>query len=117
MRKMFSIADLFSMDSPIPPIVLPLAAVLIAWAAVRGPANAAESRSFVIAAQDDGYGVSECVASRTECGRIIADAWCAGLGLGKATAFGSADDVTGSTDVKLAASAPPHGSVIVTCGQ
>ncbi|MDF2120357.1 hypothetical protein PY365_32830 [Roseiarcaceae bacterium H3SJ34-1] len=104
------------MDSPIPPIVLPLAAVLIAWAAVRGPANAGESKSFVIAAQD-GYGVSECIAARTDCGRVVADAWCEGHGLGKATAYGSADDVTGSTDVKLAASAPPRGSVIITCGE
>jgi hypothetical protein len=116
MRKQFSIADLFSMDSPIPPIVLPLAAVLIAWAAVRGPANAAETKSFVIPDQD-GYGVSECIASRNECGRVVADAWCAGHGLGKASAYGSADDVTGSTGVSLASSAPPRGSVIITCGQ
>jgi len=115
MRKLFSLADMFSMDSPIPPIVLPLAAVLIAWAAVREPANAAESKSFVIA--DDGYGISECIATHTECGRIAADSWCEGHGLGKASAYGSADDVTGSIDVKLAAAAPPRGSVIITCGK
>jgi hypothetical protein len=115
MRNPFSLGNLFSMDSPIPPIVLPLAAVLIAWAAVRGPANAAETKSFVIA--DDGYGVTECIATRTECGRVAADAWCAGHGLGKASAYGSADDVTGSTGVSLASSAPPRGSVIITCGQ
>lgn len=116
MRNPFSLANLFSMDSPIPPIVLPLAAVLIAWAAVRGPANAAETRSFVIAAED-GYGITECIATRKECGRIAADAWCQGHGLGNAAAYGSADDVTGSTGVRLASSAPRRGSVIITCGQ
>ena len=103
---------LFAPDSPIPPIVLPLAAVLIAWAAVRGPANANEARSFVIAAQD-GYGISECVAARKECGRVVADAWCEGHGLGKASAYGSADDVTGAIDIRV--TSPAKGSLIITC--
>ncbi|MDH7796186.1 MULTISPECIES: hypothetical protein [unclassified Beijerinckia] len=107
---------LFPFEVPFPPMIIPLAAAFLALAATFGQVRAAEPvRSFVIAAED-GYGVSECVASRQECGRVVADAWCAGHGFGKASAYGSADDVTGSTGITTAAAAPARGSVIITCG-
>ncbi|MBN9082141.1 MAG: hypothetical protein BGP04_08590 [Rhizobiales bacterium 62-17] len=96
-------------------MILPLAAAFLALATALGQVRAAEPvRSFVIAAED-GYGISECVASRQACGRVVADAWCEGHGFGKASAYGSADDVTGSVAVAQM-SAPPRGSVIITCG-
>lgn len=107
---------LFPLDVPFPPVIMPLAAAVLALAAALSQARAAEPvRSFVIAAQD-GYGISDCVASRQACGQVVADAWCEGHGLGKAAAFGSADDVTGSIDVKTLSAPPPRGSVIITCG-
>jgi hypothetical protein len=105
---------LFPFEVPVPPVIMPLAAAFLALAAAFGQVRAEPVRSFVIAAED-GYGISECVASRQACGRVVADAWCEGHGFGKASAYGSADDVTGSVAVAQM-SAPPRGSVIITCG-
>ncbi|MCO5092694.1 hypothetical protein [Bosea sp. (in: a-proteobacteria)] len=63
----------------------------------RSAAAAGEQRTFLIPASD-GYGVADCIASRAECGRIVADAWCESQGFGKAVAFGVAarEDFTGT---------------------
>jgi hypothetical protein len=72
---------------------------LILGAAAIGEAQADEARSFVIAA-NDGYGLADCLGEGGECGRAVADAWCAANGGGAALAFGPA----------------AKGAYVVTCG-
>lgn len=63
----------------------------------RSVAAANEPRTFLIPASD-GYGVADCISSRAECGKIVANAWCESQGFGKAVAFGVAarEDFTGT---------------------
>ena len=72
---------------------------LILGAAAIGEAQADEARSYVIAA-NDGYGLADCLGEGGECGRAVADAWCAANGGGAALAFGPA----------------AKGAYVVTCG-
>jgi hypothetical protein len=113
---------LFQVDGPIPPILLPLGAAIIALAAARGPAQAQEApakepktASFIIAGTD-GYGIADCFRSGAKCGQIVSDSWCESNGWGKAIAWGAAEDMTAS----LGDAAPRgagRGSFIVTCGE
>lgn len=115
---------LFSIDGPLPPILLPLGAAIIALAAARGPAHAQETpaahaspktASFVIA-QAEGYGIADCFRSGSSCGQVVSDSWCETNGWGKAIAWGAAEDMTAS----LGTSAPvkaTKGSFVVTCGE
>ena len=91
-------------------LVLPALAGLVVAAGLARPARASET--FVIAALD-GYGIGDCLADGSSCGRMVADAWCSSHGMNRATAFGPASDVTGSTGKPAAQPAP--GSYIVTC--
>lgn len=61
-----------------------------------GTASAAD-RQFILPA-NDGYGIADCLAEGGSCGRMVADAWCAAQGMGKALAYGRADatEVTAS---------------------
>ena len=52
--------------------------------------------TFLIPASD-GYGVADCLAGGSECGAIVANAWCEAHGFSRAETFGVAvEDVTGS---------------------
>jgi hypothetical protein len=54
--------------------------------------------TFLIPAAD-GYGVADCLTSGgSECGRIVADAYCESQGFARSASFGraAADDLTGS---------------------
>jgi len=68
---------------------------------LSGPA-AAGGRAFLIAG-NDGYGLQECLGEGGECGRAVADAWCAAEGRGAALSFGRADGVR-------------NDGYVVTCG-
>jgi hypothetical protein len=69
-------------------------------------------RTFLIPASD-GYGV----ASKSECGKIVANAWCEAQGYKQATAFGlaSREDFTGSV-AKSSTGAAPEQPLVITCG-
>jgi hypothetical protein len=69
--------------------------------------------TFLIPASD-GYGVADCLTGGSECGRIVADAWCEAQGFSRAETFGLAvEDVTGSTEATLSKrSARP---ISITC--
>ena len=57
-----------------------------------------QNATFLIPAAD-GYGVADCLtAGGSECGRIVADAYCESQGFRKSARFGraAAEDVTGS---------------------
>lgn len=60
-------------------------------------AAANAQRTFLIPASD-GYGVADCISSKSECGKIVADAWCEAQGFIKASSFGIAEreEFTGS---------------------
>jgi hypothetical protein len=59
--------------------------------------NSAETRDFLVAG-GDGYGTSECLATVSNCGRIVANAWCESKGFAKSTQYRVAgkDETTAS---------------------
>jgi hypothetical protein len=59
--------------------------------------NLSETRDFLVAG-GDGYGTSECLATASNCGRIVANAWCESKGFAKATHYRVAgkDETTAS---------------------
>jgi hypothetical protein len=64
-------------------------------AATKGEAT------FLIPAAD-GYGVGDCLATGvSDCGKVVATAWCEAQGYGQAISFGPAarEDVTGTVQV------------------
>ena len=69
--------------------------------------------TFLIPASD-GYGVADCLSGASECGRIVANAWCESHGFSRADTFGVAvEEVTGSTEAALSSrSARP---IAITC--
>jgi hypothetical protein len=73
-------------------------------------------RTYLIPA-GDGYGVADCIASKSECGQIVADAWCESQGHRVATAYGVAarEDITGSTP-RPANVAQTEQPLTITCG-
>jgi hypothetical protein len=74
-------------------------------------------RTFLIPASD-GYGVADCISSNSECGKIVADAWCESQGYTRASAFGlaSREDFTGSLSKARPAAAAPEQPLVITCG-
>lgn len=72
-------------------------------------------RTYLIPASD-GYGVADCIASKAECGQIVATAWCEAQGHRTATAYGLAlqEDFTGSTPRPAGASAAEQ-PLAITC--
>ncbi|HEV7259530.1 MAG TPA: hypothetical protein VGN82_17250 [Bosea sp. (in: a-proteobacteria)] len=78
-----------------------------------------DQRTFLIPASD-GYGVADCISSKSECGKIVADAWCEAQGFAKASSFGvaSREDFTGSLSKAQAATpaAAPEQPLAITCG-
>lgn len=80
-------------------------------------ARAEGGHSFVIPA-NDGYGLAECLAEGSSCGRLVADAWCEAQGYGKADTFGPADpaEVTSSLSVRVPQTTAPK-SYAITCRQ
>ena len=80
-------------------------------------AAANEPRTFLIPASD-GYGVADCISSKAECGKIVANAWCESQGFGKAVAFGVAarEDFTGSV-TKQSPAQVAEQPLSITCGE
>jgi hypothetical protein len=83
--------------------LLAFAAICALGFSLSQAASAGQPRPLTIAA-NDGYGLQDCLGEGGECGRAVADAWCAAEGRGAALSFGRADG---------AASKPAY---VVTCG-
>lgn len=81
-------------------------------AILTGRNGHASEKTFVL--ETSGYGIDDCLAGNTACGKLVADAWCSAHGLTKAVAFGSADDVTGAI-ADQAGRRAPEDSVVVRC--
>jgi hypothetical protein len=79
----------------------------------RAAATTAEDGTFVISA-NDGYGLGDCLASGSECGKIVANAWCEAQGFRSAASFNLAqtEDVTGAIEVSYVETARP---IAITC--
>ncbi len=89
-------------------VLFSLSAILAAIAlSLPHPSKADGSRTLIIPS-DDGYGFEECLKTGSECGLIVADAWCKAHGLGAPKSFGPETEAT--TD-----STP--GAYHVICGE
>jgi hypothetical protein len=81
--------------------------------ALKIPAEADDSRSLtLIIPPNDGYGFEECLKG-SQCGLVVADAWCKAHGFAGSSGFGPADD--GTLDESSRSTIEP-GSFHVTCG-
>lgn len=96
---------------------------MMALAASRAQSQAAEAaqaaavHSYVMPA-NDGYGITECIATRGACGRVVADAWCEAHGHAQAISYGRVEDVTGALAEPVAEqTALEPGAYVVTCAE
>jgi hypothetical protein len=72
-----------------------------------------KQQDFVIAGSD-GYGTQECLARRSDCGRIVADAWCEAKGFRSASTYRQLgrDEITGSAGTN---GGKPVESFLISC--
>lgn len=92
-------------------VVLP-ALVAALWAlSASAPARGADSHEYEIAA-NDGYGIEDCLAAASDCGRVVADAWCEAHGRGHALAYGLRSAIEGRPTPVSAADEP----YVIKCG-
>jgi hypothetical protein len=99
--------------SLLPRLAAPLVAGALLTLALNHGAQATPE-TFIIADQD-GYGLNECLKERGECGRIVADAWCESHGHGPANAFGRADDVTAAIPAATPRQPASADATVVSC--
>ncbi len=95
-------------------LVLFLLGGILAALALKIPAGANESRTLIIP-PNDGYGFEECLKPGSQCGLVVADAWCKAHGFAGSNGFGPADEVAGTLDEASRSNIEP-GSFHVTCG-
>ncbi|MCP8940062.1 hypothetical protein NK718_16165 [Alsobacter sp. SYSU M60028] len=91
-----------------------LATLLLGSTLSALPATA-EMRSFIVPA-NDGYGVADCLADGSACGRIVADAWCRAQGMGAAASFGPSDPVEVTAAIARAG-ATSERTYTITCNE
>jgi hypothetical protein len=91
------------------------ASVLFAPQARTQAAASSERPNVFLIPQADGYGMTSCLSQNSECGRIVAQAWCESKGFAKVASYGVASpaDITGSTGSRGGAAAEPP--VLITC--
>jgi hypothetical protein len=87
---------------------------ILAAFALKTPARADESRTLIIP-PNDGYGFEECLKGRSQCGLVVADAWCKAHGFAASETFGPADEAAATMDEASRSRIEP-GSFHVTCG-
>jgi len=80
----------------------------------------ADTRTFIIANQADGYGVDQCLANGEPCGSYAAQSYCQSREFAKATTYHRIDatDVTGAVPVSSGGSCGHAGCrdyVAITC--
>jgi hypothetical protein len=111
---------LFSLDGPLPPVLLPICGALLSLAVAKGPALAEtatppnKSYTFFIS-MNDGYGLTNCLTTASACGKVVADSWCSAKGYGKARAWGASADMTASIGGKMKPA--PSNSIAITCNE
>lgn len=70
--------------------------------------------AYVISDQE-GYGLLECLTQKDDCGKIVADSWCAAHGHGAARAFGRANDAAAPSEAKASGASVAPDAAIVAC--
>ncbi len=80
--------------------------VILACLALRPAVNADEGQTLIIP-PNDGYGFEECLTPGSQCGLVVADAWCRAHGFAGSREFHLEPD---------GAEGIPPGSVRVICG-
>jgi len=95
-------------------LVLFLLGGILAALALKMPVRADESRTLIIP-PNDGYGFEDCLKPGSQCGLVVADAWCKAHGFAGSNGFGPADEAAGTMDEASRSSMEP-GSFHVTCG-
>jgi hypothetical protein len=72
-------------------------AALVVASAVVSTAAQAETRTFIIANNSDGYGVDRCLATGASCGAAVASAYCRSHDFAQAASFRKIerDEITG----------------------
>lgn len=97
-------------------IRLLLSSCFILGLSLNGFAKPLEIRSFIIP-ESEGYGVADCLSGgiHSECGRIVANAWCESQGYAKATGFGQADATDMTASIGASQSKPAGKALIITC--
>lgn len=103
------------MSKAFPRFLFPLVLGLSMGGHFLGAAQAREAGRLFFIPESDGYGVSDCLAGSSACGKVVADSWCEAHGQGAAIAWGKAEDITASI---AEASARPRkaGALVVRCG-
>ena len=96
---------------------LSIAQVAVAGAEGSTPAKALTSveKTFLIPSSD-GYGVGDCLTTPgSECGQVVANAWCEAQGYAMAGSYGIAaiDEYTGAIEHPVAT--PTERPIRITC--
>ncbi|MDJ1159858.1 hypothetical protein QNA08_16685 [Chelatococcus sp. SYSU_G07232] len=96
-------------------LAVPLAIAAAVFFVPTAEPQAASGSTFVVPAHD-GYGVADCLASGGDCGKTVADAWCAANGYHHAASFGplGRDEVTASLSTSAARMTPSYS---ITCAE
>jgi hypothetical protein len=68
-------------------VVLSTIIIVLAWALPAG----AETKIFIVENQPDGYGIDQCLASGSNCGKPMASAYCQSRQYAQATSFRKAE--------------------------
>jgi hypothetical protein len=89
-------------------------AFLLAAGLIALPAFADNSTKTIIVSSDDGYGTTSCLASGEACGKVVADAMCAGEGFPRAHRFGPAAQGDLTAGIKNVSKGSQ--SFVVECG-
>lgn len=87
-----------------------------AFAGEPAPTRAHVEKTFLIPAEE-GYGVGECLSGGpSECGQVVANAWCESQGYASAVNYGVAaqDEYTGAIPA-APIPAPPARPLRITC--
>ena len=92
-------------------IVFPLLLAALVGLGPAASARAEGAHEYIIAA-NDGYGLEDCLAVGSECGRVVADAWCEAHGHGHALNFGPRSAV----DARATQVSTADDPYVVQCG-
>lgn len=79
------------------------------------PLRAADASKLFLIPAESGYGIEECFAPGSSCGKVVADAYCEAHGYGSALAFGKSEDITASVVASTTLAAPDKSAFVVKC--
>jgi hypothetical protein len=92
-----------------------LAPIFLGAMVVGLPDSVAQAAPTYVVTDQEGYGVSECLAQKSDCGKIVADAWCESHGHAAARAYGPAEDLTAAIPASGSGQPVPAGATVISC--